>query len=311
MNNLVNPVFIVGAPRSGTTLLQYILRAHPGISIPTGESHFIIPLMRYAETFGDLRKRENVRKVLEAMYAQSAEFLDTDLHGMKFDIDQLSMEFHSEKRSTMVSIIRGLYEKNARGEGKMRWADKTPYYVLHMVRLKKWFPDAKFIHVIRDGRDVALSMFVRRHDFRIYNCYLAAKYWQQCVDAGRAQGAILGAENYAEIRYEELVVDARSTIRSLCDFLREEYTDALLRYAKPKEGGKTPLLKGNIKGDNFEKWRTEMTSHQIRMFEGGAGSTLRDCGYAISSNVRPLPPIIRATLRLHNHVARKIWRKFT
>ena len=81
------PIFIVGAPRSGTTLLQYMLRSHPRISLPTGESHFIVPLYRNTAMFGDLTKIENVRAVLVEMYRRSADFLDTDLHGLKFDID--------------------------------------------------------------------------------------------------------------------------------------------------------------------------------------------------------------------------------
>lgn len=85
-NRTNRPIFIVGAPRSGTTLLQYILRSHPGISMPTGESHFMIPLYRNAGKFGDLRQIENVRRVLHEMYRISANFLDTDLQGMKFDI---------------------------------------------------------------------------------------------------------------------------------------------------------------------------------------------------------------------------------
>jgi len=80
------PFFIVGAPRSGTTLLQYMLRSHPNLSLPTGESHFFIPLYRKRKAFGDLRRRDNIGKVLEAMYRQSADFLDTDLHGLHFDI---------------------------------------------------------------------------------------------------------------------------------------------------------------------------------------------------------------------------------
>src|SRR5512143_680432 len=95
------PVFIVGAPRSGTTLLQYMLRSHPALSLPTGESHFFVPLYRNAAQYGDLSQAENVRRVLQAMYMQSADFLDTDLHGIKFDIQQLTQEFVAEGRRTM------------------------------------------------------------------------------------------------------------------------------------------------------------------------------------------------------------------
>lgn len=199
------PVFIVGAPRSGTTLLQYRLRNHPRISLPTGESHFFIPLYRNQHQFGDLSHLENVRSVLEAMYRQNREFLETDLHGLQFDIDNLARELHAEHRQTIPSIITGLFEKNARGEGKARWGDKTPYYVLHIPKLLEWFPNAQIVHLIRDGRDVALSLMGRKHDFRIYNAYCAAEYWKRYVDQGREFGQALNKDCYYEIRYEDLL----------------------------------------------------------------------------------------------------------
>ena len=84
------PIFIVGAPRSGTTLLQYMLRSHPRISLPTGESHFFVPIYHNRAQYGDLTKYENIRRVLEEMYRRSRNFLETDLHGIRFDIDSFA-----------------------------------------------------------------------------------------------------------------------------------------------------------------------------------------------------------------------------
>jgi hypothetical protein len=303
LNN--GPVFIVGAPRSGTTLLQYMLRAHPRISLPTGESHFFIPLYRNAERYGDLSRLENVRAVLDMMYRKSANFLDTDLHGMKFDAAILADELHREGRCTMPSIISGLFEKNARGEGKVRWGDKTPYYVLHMVKLKEWFPDAQFIHLIRDGRDVALSLFGRKHDFQVYNIYLAAKYWQIYVELGRAQGLQLKADSYMEMHYEDILADQEGAMRRICVFLREDFSPALLSYEKSSETGKTPLLMQPVQSGNKEKWRKEMTPAQIAVFESAVGSTLSECGYVLETDALPISLPLRAAYRLHNAVLSK------
>ena len=200
-----SPIFIVGAPRSGTTLFQYMLRSHPNISLPTGESHFFIPLLRNADSFGDLNEVKNIKKVLQTMYTQSADFLDTDIHGISFDIERLSNEFKQEGRNSIASIISGLFEKNALGEGKQRWGDKTPYYVLHMKTILNKFPNAQFIHLIRDGRDCALSMFDRKHDFGVYNTFFAAKYWDIYIELGRQMGQELGNKTYHEIHYEDLI----------------------------------------------------------------------------------------------------------
>ena len=149
------PIFIIGAPRSGTTLLQYMLRSHPRISLPTGESHFIVPLYREAESFGDLQNQDNIRRVLNEMYRRNASFLDTDLHGLKFNTDVLSQQLHQQGMTTIPQLIRAVMELNAKGEGKQRWGDKTPYYSLHVPLIMEMFPDAQILHIIRDGRDCA------------------------------------------------------------------------------------------------------------------------------------------------------------
>ena len=300
MNALKKPIFIVGAPRSGTTLLQYMLRSHPNISLPTGESHFFIPLFRNEEGFGDLAEQENIRAVLEAMYKQSADFLDTDIHGIQFDIDRLTEEFHAEGRVTMESIFSGLFEKNAIGEGKTRWGDKTPYYVLHMRMLLERFPDAQFIHLIRDGRDVAMSLLNRKHDFCVYNYFFAAKYWEIYVELGRECGQTLGEKTYHEVYYEDLLNNPETTMKGVCNFLGESYSSSLVDFEKSSEAGKTPLLQKPIQKENQAKWRTKMSPKQIETFERAVSKTLLSCNYPLMSTGKPLPLIVKLFWRIHN-----------
>ena len=304
------PVFIVGAPRSGTTLLQYMLRSHPALSLPTGESHFFIPLYRNAAQFGDLSQAGNVRRVLRAMEAQSAEFLHTDFHGLKFDVETLAHEFVAEERRTMRDIISGLFEKNAAGEGKPRWGDKTPYYVLHLPKLLEWWPDAQIIHIVRDGRDVALSMFARRHDFRAYNTYLAAKQWEQYVETGHALGQAVPKAQYLELRYEDMISDQKSALQTICAFLGEAYSDDLLDYKKSGEAGKTPLLQKPVQKSNQDKWKQGMSPWQIHVFESAAGITLKKFGYPLTTSARRLPLPLRALFRWHNALASRWFRAF-
>jgi len=310
LNKARGPVFIVGAPRSGTTLLQYMLRSHPDLSLPTGESHFVIPLYRNAAGFGDLSKFENVRRVFQAMELQSAEFLHTDLHGLKFDADTLALETVADGRQTMRDIISGLFEKNAAGEGKPRWGDKTPYYVLHIPKLLEWWPDAQVIHIIRDGRDVALSMFARRHDFRAYNTYHAARLWEQYVEAGHAFGQTVPAGQYLEVRYEDVISDQRAALQSICSFLGVSYSESLLHYKKSGEVGKTPLLQKPIQKGNLDKWRSDMTPWQIRVFESAAGPSLKKFGYPMTTKGVRLYLPLRALYRWHNSLATRWYCQF-
>jgi hypothetical protein len=303
------PVFIVGAPRSGTTMLQYRLRNLPRISLPTGESHFFIPLLRNQTQFGDLSRVENIRAVLQAMHAQSRDFLETDLHGMRFDAGRLAAELHAQGRNSLPAIISGLFEINARGEGKARWGDKTPYYVMHMQKLLEWFPTAQFVHLIRDGRDVALSLFGRRHDFGVYNAYFAAEYWESYIEKGRAQARSLPSGQYLELRYEDLLAHPEETMRTLCAFLGEDYSAQLFEVAPVDDPGKTPLVHKPLRADNAGKWRTAMTRAQIRAFEGVAGNTLRELGYELLTPARPPLLVEKAAYRLHNKMLAAYWRR--
>jgi len=303
------PIFIVGAPRSGTTMLQYRLRNHPRISLPTGESHFFIPLYRNEKYYGDLSHQENVRRVLQAMYDQSQDFLETDLHGMKFDMDALARELHAEGRHTMPAIISGLFEKNARGEGKSRWGDKTPYYVMHIPKLIEWFPNAQIVHLIRDGRDVALSLFGRRHDFSVYNTYFAAEYWESYVEKGRTLGSQFPPHQYMEMRYEDLLAHPEDSMQRLCSFLGEPYSAELFAVTSVDDPGKTPLVHEPIKADNAGKWRSKMTPAQIRAFESVAGKTLREFGYDLVTPGTPPALVVKAAYRLHNKVLTGFWKR--
>jgi hypothetical protein len=297
-----NPLFIVGAPRSGTTLLQYMLRSHPNISLPTGESHFIIPLYRDVEKFGSLTEKAGIRRVLEAMYQKNAEFLDTDLHGIRFDIERLTDELFTEGKHSIADIVAALFEKNALGEGKQRWGDKTPYYVLHMKTLLEMFPTAQFIHLIRDGRDCALSMFERKHDFRVYNTFFAAKYWEIYVERGRRIGKELGDKTYHEIHYEDLLEQPEVTIERLCDFLGEPYSDKILNFEKSDRAGKTPLLQQSLQKNNQAKWRSKMSPRQIAIFEGAVGDSLTAFGYPLLTEAVPIALPVKAFWHLHNRI---------
>lgn len=307
------PIFIIGSPRSGTTLLQYMLRAHPRISLPTGESHFFIPIYRNRNAYGDMANLQSLTNLLTEMQMRHGHFLDGDLHGIQFDPKSLAREFHQEGIKSVAGVMAAVFDKNAKAEGKARWGDKTPYYALHLPTLLEMFPDAQFVHLVRDGRGVAWSLMDRRHDFKVYNAYQAAKYWQQYVETARESGRALGEDIYLETRYEDLLNDPESELKKICAFLGEAYSPALLDYQRPPETTHT-LLHKPIQKDNSEKWRRKLSRSQIRLFESGAGVTLRAFGYAPLTSAKPYPRPIRALYRLHNslmswwHKNEKSWK---
>lgn len=298
------PVFIVGAPRSGTTMLQYILDDLPDLSLPTGESHFIIPLYRSQAAYADVATADGMRRLLQTLHDFNAEFLDTDLHGVKFDVEALAQAFLAEGRGSVRDVISGIFEHNARGLGKRRWGDKTPYYALHLDILTEWWPDAKIIHLVRDGRDVALSLFGRRHDFSAYNIYYAAQYWQKYVDVCRAQGARLPPGQYLEIRYEDVLDDKDAAMRSVCEFIGQPYAGAPTPDTALGEASRE--LK-TVRKDNQGKWRRALSAWQIRVFESEAGPSLQRFGYPLLTRARRLPLPLRALYRLHTALSIKLY----
>ena len=305
INRSQPPIFIVGAPRSGTTMLQFILDDLPNLSLPTGESHFFIPLFRNQQAFAKLGTREGMRHLLQTIHSFNPIFLYGDLHGMKFDVDRLTEEFLTEGRASVRDVIQGIFEKNAAGLGKTRWGDKTPYYALHLDKLITWWPDAKFIHLVRDGRDVALSLFGRKHDFSAYNMYYAAQYWQKYVDVCREQGGHLAAGQYLEIRYEDILNDKDAAMRMICGFIGEQYPEAA-QQSGPAQSEAARNLK-SVKKDNQGKWRHALNAWQIRVFESEAGSSLQQSGYPLLTSARRLPLPIRALYRLHNALSIKLY----
>ena len=300
-----SPVFIVGAPRSGTTMLQFILDDLPDLCMPTGESHFLIPLFRNQQSFARLDTREGMQHLLQTIHNFNPIFLYGDLHGVKFDVDQLTDAFLADGHASVRDVIAGIFEKNAAGLGKTRWGDKTPYYALHLDKLITWWPDAKFIHLVRDGRDVALSLFGRKHDFSAYNMYYAAQYWQKYVDVCREQGSRLPAGQYLEIRYEDILNGKDAAMCTVCDFIGEPYPDAA-QTPDPTQAAAARKLK-TVNKDNQGKWRHALNAWQIRVFESEAGSTLLQFGYPVLTSARRLPLPIRALYRMHNALAIKLY----
>lgn len=302
-----SPIFLVGAARSGTTLLQYMLRSHPNLSAPTGESHFIVPLYRERAAYGDLKDPANVRRALQAMHAISTEFMETDLHGLTFDLDRLPQRLAQSGDGTMIGLFHALFDANAAGEGKQRWIDKTPYYILHLPTIHELFPQAQIVHIIRDGRDCAYSMLQRSTDLGIYNYYHAGKTWQQYVDAGDQMGTRLPEHQYHALRYEDLLTDPSTTVKRLCEFLDEPFVESVIQFKKSNDkvgDGRTPLLKQPLKASNAEKWRKQLSPWQIRVVEAAAGETLQRHGYALSTDANPLALPLRAGYRLHEKFRR-------
>lgn len=274
--------FIVGVGRSGTTLLRLMLDAHPAIAIPS-ETLFLQHLVKNGAT-----SKERFLEIVTGAETWP---------NMTLDANELAGAL--EGAFSLGDAIRTFYRLYALHRGKPRWGDKTPYYRVFMTDIARLLPEAHFIHVIRDGRDSALSYrglwFGPGDDVE-----KQARFWAAAVIAAREQAAAL--PHYSEVRYEALARDPETTLRGVCAGLGLAYDPAMLGYHRtaeerlsefkqpfgPKDRTPTDMktfmaihdrAKQPPDATRIGRWRTEMSQDEQRRYEAVAGSLLRELGY--------------------------------
>ncbi|MGH2728490.1 MAG: sulfotransferase family protein, partial [Actinomycetota bacterium] len=197
---------------------------------------------------------------------------------------EIAADLRATPPSSYPDAIRQIFRVCAQKQGKSRYGNKSPVHVRGLPMLAELFPEARFIHIIRDGRNVALSYM--DVDFGPSTIEGGALRWRRHVTDGRKAGATLGPERYREVRYEHLIDDPESAIRDLCGFIGIAFDERMLRYYERSEqlypGRQTPdhhrnLARPPTKG--MRSWREEMTAAQVAMFEAVAGGLVEELGY--------------------------------
>jgi hypothetical protein len=261
--------FVVGSARSGTTLLRMILNAHPQIAVPP-ESRFVVELWRGEQEV-------DVDGFLRAL-AGHRRWATWDL-----PIDAVKRELDGRARAAYDEAIEAAYRAYARARHKTKWGDKTPRYIEHIPLLGSLFPRARFVHQVRDGRNVALSY--ADVPFGPKTVAGAAELWAARVSRGRAAGRSLGAQRYLELHYEDLVTDPEPQLRALCRFLDVDFDPAMVSYTETSKGEALSrharynphVTRPPIPG--VRSWEQEMSVHEVEIFEAVAGDVLSEFGY--------------------------------
>ncbi len=277
------PVFVLGCVRSGTTLLYHMLLSAGNFAVYRVESNAINLL---EPAFGDLSAARNKRRLLQSWYA-SRLFTRSGLE--KGEIDQRVLSGECRNGGDFLRIV--MSEIAAR-QGVQRWADTTPEHLLHLPRIKETIPDALIIHIIRDGRDVALSTdkqgYVKRLPWdRTPSKMAAGLYWEWMVNKGCRDGRALGAD-YIEVYFEELLRDPRQTLNRLGGFIGQEldYDEILKVGIGSVSAPNTSFGKEKESDGNFNpvgRWRSGYSEDELGMLEGLVGRTLEQTGYQLAS----------------------------
>lgn len=283
--------FIVGTGRCGTTLLRTMLDAHPLLAIPP-ESYFI-PVA--AELSPQDAADRSGRPLGTAPANSFLNAVQQSRNWAMFAIDpqELATRIGAIEPFELSTAIRAVYALYTAQFGKSRWGDKTPDYHAHMRLIERLLPEARFIHLIRDGRDVALS--VRRlleRSGREPTVVNGARWWASRLQRARQEGQ--GVKHYLEVRYEELVREPEGTLRQICELIELPWDPVVVNYAEAataedgEDGYRSSrtidrhVRKASTKPpttNRIERWRTEMTAEQRDEVEAIIGPLLRELGY--------------------------------
>ena len=287
------PLLLLGVRRSGTTLFRVMLDRHPDVAIPD-ESYFIPQLADRHRGGIDVDRFVDDLRRLPTL---------TDW-GVTAD------EVRARLRPGMSAgeAIAAVYEAYAAQRGKSRWGDKTPLYMQYLGLLERLFPDARFLHLIRDGRDAAVSFLqmpagvVTEGWGHPRSVEGFAAQWRTEIRAARRLGERVGPDRYLELHYEDLVADPAAVLTKACEFAGLAYDPAMLSYAGEVDVSAKPHQQSLTRPPTvgLRDWRTELSPEDVAKFESVAGDLLAELGYEVSS---PDGPDLSARIRLARYGA--------
>jgi Sulfotransferase family len=298
-----SPFFIVGNDRSGTTMLRLIVDRGPEAAVPP-ESMF---LTDFAPAFdaGEPRDAQSAARLMRQVWEHPKVRL------WELGTAPPAVPEELSGADAYRFIVAAPFEAYAARHGKPRWGDKTPHYVHHVDHLLRLWPQARFVVLVRDGRDVALSL--RRMPFGPNNAWAAAQWWARGIRAGaRAQREHPDA--VLTVRYEDLAERPAGEMRRVCGFLGLSYSDDMLALELvdparivPDQAAWFPTLFDGINTSAVARWRREMSARDRRIFAALAGAELELLGYDVEDRAGPaLTPRQERMFQLHNELMRNV-----
>jgi hypothetical protein len=277
---VTKPLILLGVSRSGTTLLRVVLDRSPGLAIP--DESFFVPLLA----------RRNGRTIDAERFLDDVSRIPTI---RDWGLSPGDVAGRLREGMPTGDAIGAIFDAYAEAAGKPRWGDKTPMYMRHLDLLEELFPEAQYVHLVRDGRDAALS-FLQMPEGTFTRTWAHPRtpvqfacLWRKEVGGARALGRRAGSARYHEVSYEELVADAETAVRGICAFAAIPFETAMLDYTRSVDVSAKPhqqrLLTPPTTG--VRSWREDMSAADVAAFDAVAGDLLGDLGYEVGSEARP------------------------
>ncbi|MGN7888351.1 sulfotransferase family protein [Dyadobacter sp. 22481] len=270
---------MIGTQRSGSNLLRLMLNQLKGVSAPH-PPHILERFMPLLPAYGDLENPENFARLVEDV-CLLVEYNPVPWPGILLDRKAI---IERVERPTLPEITRIIYEMKAEHEGAAIWMCKSMANIRYAEELEKYTEKPLYLHLFRDGRDVALSF--KKAIVGEKHIYHIARQWKQEQEASIKLRESLGAGRVIQVRYEDLLSQPQRVLSELCSFIGAEYSDAAMEYYQSDESKETAnsgLMWQNVVkpvlSDNHNKFLKELSEEDILIFEQVAGDTLEKLGY--------------------------------
>jgi len=281
-----------------------MLSAHPRIAIPP-ETKFVMDGYDRRSRWGDLADPAKRRRLARWVVRRRSNKV-RDLGLKRRDLVAAIVAGPPTLGSAFGVVLR----EYAAAAGKLRWGDKRPKHHQDVAALLRMFPDAQFVHIIRDGRDCVASLKQMR--WHRGGSLVGTDMWAHAIDSGRRWQQRLPADTWHEVRYERLVSEPRSALRALCAFLGEDFAESMLRpdvvasRVIPERKAHHARLRGTVDAARVGAFAGGLSPAELGLFEAVNGRRLTSYGYALSGRgERPDPALLAryAAVRAQRHAS--------
>lgn len=270
-------------------MLSLMIHAHPRLAMPP-ESRFLLKAWRKRTVYGDLQTPKQRMALAKSCVRTGSKIRDLGLD------PQETLDTILAGPPTIGSAFGIVFKEFADRHGKARWGDKRPAYYQEVDVLLRLFPDAQIVHIVRDGRANVASL--KKMPWWPFDSIGSMAAWSQAEYCARRNQRRLPADTFHVVRYESLVADPRPVLQELCDFLEEDFHEAMLEPSEvadvvPDRKTWHKSLKSGVNTSAVESWRKGLEAWELGLMETVLRRKLTRNGYQISGDgKRPSPKLV-------------------